>query len=113
MADPAAASRLLHHARREARFTLLVWALAFVWVVGYCYLFGYQHAADSWPVQAGLVPPTAPADFRQIAGLPEWVCFGIIAPWLLCTFITLAFALFAMTEDELGAEAAEGPVDGH
>lgn len=112
MTDPAAAARLLSRARIEARFTLALWAITFVWVVGYCYLFGYQHAADSWPVRAGLAA-AAPRELRQFAGLPDWVCFGIVLPWLLCTVITVAFAVFGMTEDELGAEAEEGPADGH
>ena len=113
MTDRQAAARLYRHARREALLVLAVWAASLLWTVGYCYLYGYEHPADSWVVQAGLARPPAPGEFRQFLGFPDWVLFGIIAPWLACTAFTMAFALFGMRDDDLGAEAGEGAGHGH
>jgi hypothetical protein len=101
MSDPESARRLLCNARREAVFTLLVWAVALVWSVGYCAAFGY-------------VVDEPPAEFRMIAGMPDWVFLGIFTPWVLCFFTTIVFCLVGMRDDDLGAEAQEqGAGHGH
>lgn len=92
---------------------LTVFALTLVWTVGYCYLRGYQHAPDSWVVQAGLAVARTDDNFHQIWGLPDWVLFGILVPWLLSTAFTIGFALVGMKDDDLGAEAEEGAGHGH
>jgi hypothetical protein len=113
MSDPASAARLFRHARREALVVIVVWALALFWTVGYCYLYGYQHEADSWVVKAGLAPPPDARTFQPILGLPRWVVYGIVLPWLACTAFTVLFSLFGMTDDDLGASAPEGGGHGH
>src|SRR5438552_3664416 len=70
MPDRRTARTLESNARREARTVLIVWALALVWSVGYCYLRGYQHAPDAWVVQIGLATPRTVADFGHVAGFP-------------------------------------------
>src|SRR5438034_480594 len=62
MPNRQAAESLERNARREARTVLIVWALALLWSVGYCYLHGYQHAPDAWVVQIGLATPRTVAD---------------------------------------------------
>jgi hypothetical protein len=106
MPDPAA--RLYRNAVREARIVLSVWALALAWTVGWCYLRGYEHAPDSWAVQAGLALPRTAENFRQIAGLPDWVLFGIVLPWVACSLFTALFGVAIMRDDDLGREAGEG-----
>lgn len=113
MSNREPAASLYRHARREAILVMLVWALALVWTLGYCYLHGYRHAANSWVVQAGLARPVAEQEFRQVAGLPEWVTYGILAPWLACTAVTIVFALFVIRDDDLGTEAEERADGGH
>jgi hypothetical protein len=112
MQDPQAAQRLYRNARREMFVILVVTALALVWTVGYCYLFGYQHDEQSWVVRTGLATPRAADNFQQIAGLPDWVLFGIVIPWLVCTVFTIGFC-FYMKDDDLGTEAEEGQTHGH
>jgi hypothetical protein len=107
MPDPHAAERLYRHSRREAIIVLIVWALALVWSVGYCYLNGYQHESDSPLVEWGLVTERTAEDLTHIAGIPDWVLIGILLPWVVCTLLTIGFALFGMTDDDLGAEAGE------
>lgn len=108
-----AAARLYHHARAEAVFVVVVWALALLWTVGTCYLYGYQHDADSWVVRTGLARVRTPNEFSYYAGFPDWVLLGIIAPWLACTAITVFFCLFGMKDDDLGTEAEEKTDVGH
>jgi hypothetical protein len=112
MPDRGSASHLHRHARREAVVVIVVWALALVWTVGYCYLHGYQHEADSWVVRMGLAPPKSAVRFRFIAGVPEWVMVGIMLPWAACTAFTMIYSLWGMKDHDLGAEA-EGDGHGH
>lgn len=107
MSDHHAAQRLLRNARREAVLVLAVNVLALIWTVGYCFLYGYQHAADSWVVQAGLATPRTQDNFQSIAGVPDWVLYGILAPWLVCAVLTWLVFLF-MPDDELGQDLEEG-----
>jgi hypothetical protein len=109
MPDHDPADRLYHNARREAVLVLIIWALALTWTVGYCYLHGYRHAADSWVVRAGLAEPEV--DAALVAGMPAWVFHGIVVPWLVCLGLTFLFGQY-MADDDLGAEA-EGEEAGH
>ncbi len=84
--------------RREAVFALALWGVALVYTVGYCYLFGFGRPAE---------------DVRFILGIPDWVLWGVFAPWLACTVISSLFARFVMAdasiehEEPVEAEAAE------
>ncbi len=113
MADRKPAAQLYRQALRETFVVLAVWAVALVWTVGVCYLFGYQHAPDSFLVRHGLAAAHTSADFRQVLGLPDWVLFGIVAPWAACTVFTMAYSVWGMKDADLGAEAGEGAADGH
>lgn len=98
-----AAARLYHHARREAVIIVLIWFAALVWVVGYCYLRGYTHPADSWLVRSGLA--VGPEELvARVWGFPSWVLFGIVIPWLVASAVTILFAQFVMADDDLGGE---------
>ena len=108
MQDRESAARTLRHSRREALFVALLWLAAITWTVGYCYLRGYRHAPDSWAVQQGLAEPRNAANFRTVAGLPDWVAYGVIAPWLVCSAATVLFGLYGMRDDDLGTERDEG-----
>lgn len=102
-------SNLFRHARREAVVVLLVWAAALLWTVGYCYLRGYSsYPPESWAAQQRLATPRTAEDFRQIAGLPDWVFVGVLLPWGACTLATVVFALFYMRDDDLGQEGGHG-----
>ncbi|MFN4259040.1 MAG: hypothetical protein ACK4RK_07055 [Gemmataceae bacterium] len=101
------AQSLYRHARWEAIFVVVSFVIATIWTVGYCYLFGYQHAADSWVARMGLAQPRDVNNFQEFYGLPDWVFHGIVLPWFGWTIVTVLFALFAMKDDDLGAEADE------
>lgn len=112
MSDPADHQRLFKNARREMVLVLFVTGLALLWTVGYCYLNGYQHAEDSWVVQAGLAASRTPEDFQQIAGLPDWVLVGIILPWMVCTALGIGLGL-GLKDDDLGSDAADADAPPH
>ncbi len=107
MSDHHTAHRLYLNARREAVLVLVVNLLALAWTVGYCYLHGYQHAPDSWVVRAGWATPRTANDFDQVAGLPDWVMYGLFVPWLVCAGLT-GLATLLMRDDDLGQDLEEG-----
>ncbi len=108
MADSNSFAQTYRRARREALIVALVWLLSLLWTVGYCYLYGYRHTADSLAVQLGLVEPWRPEHYRQIWGMPDWAMFGIFVPWLICSVFTVFYGLFGISDDPLGPEGSEG-----
>ena len=81
---------ILKDSRREALFTAVMWVTCFLWTVGYCAAFGYRQ--DGAP--------------RLIQGIPDWVVYGILAPWTFATVVTLWFALWGMKDADLGEDHA-------
>lgn len=104
----SAAGRLLKNARREAVVVAIAWLAAVTWTLAYCYLRGFDHAPDAWVVKMGWAVSPRIAEFRQIAGFPDWVFYGILCPWMVCSVFTVVFGLFGMADDDLGAEGDEG-----
>jgi hypothetical protein len=98
---------LYRHARQEAGVTLLVWFVALLWSVGYCYLNGYQHAEDSWVVRWNLAEVRTAGEIKTVFGFPEWAFYGFVVPWFCCTLFTIVYCGFFMREDDLGAEQEE------
>lgn len=114
MIQPHNRALVFRNGRREAIFSAVAWTLAMLWTVGYCYLFGYQHQANSWPVQAGIVEAWRAGDFQQTLGMPNWVLFGIVLPWFFWSAVTILFSIFGIANDDLGGEnAPEGESHGH
>lgn len=75
------------HARREAIIIFLVWVVALLWAVPYCYATGYNIDANQ---------------LQLIYGIPGWVFGGIVTPWLLANIFTIVFCLRYITDDDLG-----------
>lgn len=80
-ADP-----LLVSARREAVVSLAVFAAALAYTVGYCCRFAYGRPAT---------------EIRYYAGIPDWVLWGIVAPWIVCLAVTVWFSLGFMRDEPL------------
>lgn len=77
------------HSRREAWFSLGLWAAATLVSVSVSYSLGYGR-----PIEG----------LTFIAGIPDWVFWGVIVPWFLCLAASIYFALFVMRDDDLGEE---------
>jgi hypothetical protein len=84
---------LLKHARREALLALLIWFAAAAYTVGYCTIRAYQ--SDVAPVPL-------------ILGIPSWVVWGVLMPWLVCIVVSWWFAYRCMADDPL---TASGDID--
>lgn len=79
---------VLKSARRETYVLLATFALFALWAVGWSYLFGY-HRPTGEPV---------PTTF----GIPSWVFWGILIPWLAADVFTVWFCFVFMTDVPLG-----------
>ncbi|MCA9231823.1 MAG: hypothetical protein KDA57_14325 [Planctomycetales bacterium] len=105
---------------REAKLIFLIWAAAFVYTCSFCYLFGYlSHPSDpsaTGPAVSSWLGPLErfdrdPATLSTPLGLgiPDWVFYGIIFPWIACLVATFGFCLFVFKEDPLGDDLEEMP----
>jgi hypothetical protein len=54
------------NSRREALIILGLFAVALIYTVTYCYLCGYNRAVES---------------IETYWGIPDWVFWGVFAPW--------------------------------
>ena len=87
---------VLEHSRREAIIIGAVWLASTIYCCAYCYLFGYRRPGRALGIE----------DLHSILGVPSWVVFGFLVPWLLCAGFTFWFAGFYMTDDDLGKDHA-------
>lgn len=77
---------LLVHARHEMIVAACVWFVSMIYSLGVCYIWGYGRQA---------------ATLTFVLGFPDWIFWGVVFPWGLCTLFSIAFALFYMRDDEL------------
>ncbi len=80
------------HARRETTVIVLICLLMMAWALGSARLFGFG-AID---VQA--------AEGQAILGVPTWVFWSLLVPWVVGTAITGWFCFFYLADDPLGRE---------
>ena len=83
---------LVIHSLREAKWIVVVWIVAFVWVVGYCGRYGYYREGE----------PAA-----NVCGMPAWVFWGVALPWVTATVVSSWFAIFCITDEPL-VDPADG-----
>lgn len=83
---PTTAGSVLRNSLRELRWMLGLWAVLLAWVVGYCSLVGYSDVGET------------PA---MVLGLPAWVVWGVLAPWIVATVASSWFAIYRITDDDL------------
>lgn len=82
--------------RREAWVFLLIWTTALCYSVGYCYTHGYGRKLD-----ASLEGMTF------YFGWPDWIFWGVVAPWCACTVLSVVVATVVMRDAPLGEDAAD------
>ncbi len=83
---------VLRSSRREALVVLACWACAFAYTVGYSYFHGYNRSLES---------------LTFVWGIPDWVFWGVVVPWLSCTAFSVWFAFAFMTDEWLGQDPEE------
>jgi len=84
------------HARHEALIVLVVWALATTYSVTYYYLYGYGARGR---------------ELRFVLGFPDWIFWGIITPWMVCSVFLIGFSMWYMRDYDWGGENAADPDD--
>ena len=65
--------------------------LAIVYTVAYCSLAGFDRPLDT---------------VSFILGFPDWVFWGVIAPWGACTLVSCYFSYVLMQDHDLEIESA-------
>ena len=74
--------------RREALWTLALWLAATIYSVTYCTLWGYGRTVES---------------LSFVLWFPDWLFWGVVAPWGVCTAISIYFALYVIEDDPLAS----------
>ena len=77
----------LRHSRREAVVILIAFAALLIWSVTFCYLAGYHQ-----PVEGRIA---------KVLGIPAWVFWGVLIPWLAADLFTIWFCFRFMANDPL------------
>ena len=93
---PVSSDPVLRNARREAILIVTIWLAAAAHCCMVSYLLGY-----STPER-----PLGPADLHFVFGIPGWVFWGYLIPWLVCGILTVVVAGFVMVDDDLGSDHA-------
>jgi hypothetical protein len=86
---------LVISARREALIVVVVWFLAMIYSVSTCYWLGYNRSIS---------------ELKLVFGMPEWVFWGILVPWSVCTVFSWIFGRLFIQDGHLG-EDLEGSDD--
>lgn len=103
---------------REACLILVLWLAAGIFTVSWCYFGGYlTHEPDLAAAGPDLVDLLGP--FERFdrdpdslttplgLGIPDWIFYGVVLPWLACIGLTFWFCLKYFSEDDL--ENGESP----
>jgi hypothetical protein len=80
---------LVRSARREALLVAVIFVAALAYTVTYCVSFGYERNVDS---------------LKFVLGFPDWVFWGILVPWGVCTVFACYFSYVFMQDHDLEAE---------
>ena len=87
------------NARREAVVILVLFFVCLTWSVGFYWVDGMQ------------TPGTAAQSTPTVWGLPRWVFWGLLCPWLAVDVFTFWFCFCYMKDDDLddaGSPQSEG-----
>ena len=77
------------NARREAWLILMAWAVCLIWTVGYSAVAGYGVPSEEVSI---------------VLGMPGWVFWGVLVPWIAATLFSVWFGLSYIADDDLGAD---------
>jgi len=88
----------LTSARREALLVFAIWIGACLWVLSVSFQYGYERDA---------------ATLTYVLGFPDWVFWGVVVPWSVCTLLCFVLASFVIRDEDLGEEQAEEELGEH
>lgn len=72
--------------------TFGIWLVACVYTVTVSYRWGYARDV---------------ATLTYVLGFPDWVFWGVIAPWCVCTGLCFVMAYCVIQDEDLGEEQPE------
>ena len=71
-----------------------MWIVAMIYTISYCYTHGYGRSAES---------------LTFVLWFPDWVFWGVVVPWGVCTLLSIVFAFRIMGDESLGEEIDADP----
>jgi hypothetical protein len=83
---------VLTSSRREAVLVMSIWLVACVSTIGICYWLGYDRDVTT---------------LTFVFGFPDWIFWGIIVPWTVCTALCFIVPRYVITDEDLGEEQTE------
>jgi hypothetical protein len=89
---------LLRSARREMKVAVVFWVVCAGWSIGMGKLLAFRKLPDG-------------AGVDMILGMPSWVFWVVMFPWILAIVFTLWFALRFMKDHDLLAESGMSETD--
>lgn len=103
---------------RECVLILSLWAACCLYTVTYCYLYGYlvhePHPGSTGPAIGELLGPLEAFDRQPQSlttplglGVPDWVFYGILAPWVIAIAAIVIFCFFFYSEEDLNPPGGE------
>ena len=79
-------------ARREALLVVGIWLVTIVYSISTCYWLSYNRPAKV---------------LKLVFGFPDWIFWGIVAPWVLCAGISWLFGAVFVRDAHLGEDLPE------
>ncbi len=105
------------HARREALVILAAFVVCLIWSISCCYLLGYP-GPDDFPSEGHGSHTAANGPVAKVLGMPSWVFWGVLVPWVAADVFAVWFCFcfmaddpLAEAEDETGYCSRDGGVD--
>lgn len=99
MEEPTSQDELgasFRQARKEFWFMIGTWVVFAAWTTGFNWLFASGRDGESVHI---------------VFGIPSWVVFGVVVPWILALSLTIWFAMRFMKDTDLGEEAGTGEAE--
>ena len=69
-----------------------IWCVACAYSVGFCFQLGVYRDAST---------------LTYVFGFPDWIFWGVVLPWTVCTVLSFIITYFVMRDDDLGEEQSE------
>jgi len=85
------------NSRREAVIIFMTWVAGLLWAVPFCYANGYLTGDGT--------------EFTMTMGVPTWLFWGILVPWIAADIFTTWFCFCYMKDDDLGAAPEDEVVE--
>lgn len=94
MSDDFEEDPLVRHSRMEAAVAGLIWLAFMTSVVGISFALGSGRK---------------PADVTYVFGVPDWVFFGVVIPWVVGVGVSYWYAFTFVRDESIGEDPGASP----